>query len=453
MQRISVFGLGKVGHVLAICLADAGHTVIGVDPNEKLVNEINSGTFHSFEPGVMSRFKRINNKRFIATTDNEHAVLASDISCIIVPTPSNSLKGFSLRYISKVTDVIGATLKKKNTYHLVVVISTMLPGSSDYFIMPQLQRISGKKIGKNLGFCYNPIFIALGEVVNGLVRPDYLLIGESDNKAGALTLTMHKPLLKKHPPIVRMKPIEAEITKIASNTHETMRVSFANMVCALCSEIPGTNVDTITSALSHRMGKRFFKGATPYGGPCWPRDNLALAALMDALALSNTLPKAVDLYNTQYAKYIFHRVLKMTQKGTTVGILGLAYKPGTPNVDGSFGLNVAKQLIAKGRKVIVWDPLAMEETHRILTDKVVYATSGNNCLQEARTIIIAIPMREFGQLNWTLVKNRPVLDCWRCLSKKQIALLKKYQSLGQKNTSKSTLRDKVGFDRLIALTR
>jgi len=125
--------------------------------------------------------------------------------------------------------------------------------------------------GPGLGYCYNPSFIALGEVVKGIEQPDYLLIGEADKHAGDTILSIHESVVKTPLPVARMRPVEAEIAKVASNTHETMRVSFANMLFSVCSEVPGADVDRVTEALAHRMGRRFFKGAVPYGGPCWPR--------------------------------------------------------------------------------------------------------------------------------------------------------------------------------------
>lgn len=453
MQRISVFGLGRVGHVLAICLADIGHQVIGVDVNRQLLEDIHTGRFHSFEPGVMTRLKRVNRKRFTITDDSEMAVRKSDISCIIVPTPSNTLGGYSLRYVVNVIKVIGSVLKKKKGYHLVVVVSTMLPGSSDHIVIPLLEDVSGRTVGRKLGYCYNPVFIALGEVVSGLIKPDFLLIGDTDKKAGDLTLAMHIALIKKMPPIVRMRPIEAEITKLASNVHETIRVSFANMLCALCAEIPGTNVDTVTGALAHRMGKRFFKGAVPYGGPCWPSDNLALAALMDAVGVSSIIPKMIDQFNEEYAKYILHCVLDITKPGMKVGILGLAYKAGTPFTDRSFGVDLARWLVDKGRKVIVWDPLAMKEAHLVLADTVDYATSGNQCLQLADAIVIVNVMEELERLNWTIVSNRPVLDCWGCLSKEQATKLSDYRPLGRHSQGRHGLLGKISLNRLRLLTK
>src|SRR5581483_1469627 len=139
---------------------------------------------------------------------------------------------------------------------------------------------AGRRIGDRLGYCYNPSFIAQGEVLKGFLAPDYILIGEADEASGTTIAAIHRRIVDNDAPVTRLTPTEAELTKIASNTHETMRVAFANMLLALCNEVPEANVDRVTEALTYRLGRRFFKGAVPYGGPCWPRDNRALASFM-----------------------------------------------------------------------------------------------------------------------------------------------------------------------------
>src|SRR5262249_25189008 len=180
---------------------------------------------------------------------------------------------------------------------------------------------------------------------------------EADQGSGDAIARIHRRLTINNSPIVRMSPLEAEITKIASNTHETMRVAFANLLVALCNELPNANIDHITNTLAHRVGRRFFKGAVPYGGPCWPRDNKALTAFMDVIGVPSTLPNAVSLANVQHGRYVLRQVLRYARRGSRVGLLGLAYKPGTSMIDHSFGIDLAGWLATEGRSVVGWDPL------------------------------------------------------------------------------------------------
>lgn len=429
-MKISVFGLGKVGLTLSSCLAAAGHDVIGVDISERLVDALNDGSLKTGEPGVQERLDRTAGKSLTATLSVEDAVRDSDLSFLIVPTPSNTLGGFSIQYVLNACHQIGEALRTKSGDHVVALVSTVLPGSSDHAIIPALEAASGRRIGSGLGYCYNPSFIALGEITRGIEQPDYLLIGESDPASGALVLEAHRAMVPAGTPIARMKPVEAEITKLASNTHETMRVSFANMLLSVCSEIPGANVDRITGALTHRMGKRFFKGAVPYGGPCWPRDNEALSVFMDMIGVPSRMPRNVDLFNEEHGRFILGKVLGLAPAGSTVGIVGMAYKPGTDVIERAYGVDLARWLVAERRSVVAWDPLALGASRTALTSGVSFAENAAGCLSASEVIVIVNPLPQLAEIDWSLAGDKIVIDCWRALSPEQAGRIGRYVGLG-----------------------
>lgn len=430
-MQISVFGLGKVGVTLAACLAAAGHEVTGVDPARDRVEALRDGTFETSEPGVMERLRR-GAEHLEFTIDPTEAVLGSRLSFVIVPTPSNTLGGFSLRYVLQVCDEIGAALRQKKDRHTVAIVSTVLPGSSEHAILPRLEEASGLELGERLGFCYNPSFIALGEVVRGLEEPDYLLVGEADAASGDAVLEASEGLVRNGAPAARMTLAEAEITKLASNTHETLRVSFANMLLEVCSEVPGADVDRVTTALSHRIGSRFLRGAAPYGGPCWPRDNDALAAFLDFARVSSRLPREVHLFNEEHGRYLLYKVLAHSSPGDTVGILGLSYKPRTPVVDHAFGLELARWLVRERREVIGWDPLAREQAERMLADPAFRCVDeAQECLRRSRTVVLANSLPEIADLDWSAVRDGTVVDCWRCLPEAARDEVGTYVPMGQ----------------------
>lgn len=447
-MQISVFGLGKVGVTLSSCLSAAGNKVIGVDVSSSLVDSLNCGQFQTQEPGVKERLDRTPSGGFTATIDPRRAVCESELSFVIVPTPSNTLGGFSLKSVFHACDEIGAALKSKSGAHTVAIVSTVMPGSSDTRIIPRLEEASGRKIGHGLGYCYNPSFIALGEIVKGIEQPDYLLIGEKDRQSGEIVLAAHQSMMRDGSPIARMSPVEAEITKIASNTHETMRVSFANMLFSICSEVPGANVDRITEALAHRMGKRFFKGAVPYGGPCWPRDNVALTAFMDAIGTPSRLPQSVDLFNSEHGRYVLRKILSLSRADQRVGILGLAYKPGTPSIDRSFAIDLAAWLAQEGRRVSAWDPLAIPEARRALGDGVRFTDSAEECLRESKLAVVVNPLKELKDIDWSAAAATTVVDCWRCLPPEAVGRVARYVPLGQgpDDDVAAWVRRKVGDD-------
>ena len=431
MSNVSIFGLGKVGYTLAACLGGAGHNVVGCDPLVEIVDAINARRHATSEPSVGERVAQLDQSRLRATTLAEDAVLNSDSSIVIVPTPSNVLGGFSLKYVLRVCNEIGAALRRKNNEHVISIASTVLPGASEHAIIPALEAASGRRIGDGLGYCYNPSFIALGEVVKGMETPDYALIGEADKASGDRLEALHRSMIRNDAPVVRMKLIEAEISKIACNTHETMRVSFANMLFSLCAEVPGADVDKITGALSYRMGQRFFKGAVPYGGPCWPRDNRALAVFMDAVGVPSLMPRTIDQINAEHGQYLLRKVLSETKADETVGLLGLSYKPGTPVIERSFGVDLAGWLAAEGRAVIGWDPLATAEARKVLGDAITYAPNAEDCLRRSRVAIVINPMKEFAAIDWSAAAATRVLDPWRCLPQAAVQKIGTYVALGQ----------------------
>jgi UDPglucose 6-dehydrogenase len=427
---VSVVGLGKVGVSLASCLVRAGHTVIGVDVDGNIVESLNNGRFDTPEPGVVERLSDASPDLFTATRDLTRAVSDADTTFIVVPTPSNTLGGFSLRFVLAACDEIGAAMRLKQSRHTVAVVSTMLPGSSDMLVIPRLEQASGKYVKRDFGYAYNPSFIALGEVVNDIERPDYVLIGESDAQTGDTILEIHSSMVITKSPIARMSPVEAEITKIASNAHETMRVSFANMLLSICSEVPRANVDRITNALAHRMGPRFFKGAVPYGGPCWPRDNQAFSAFIDVVGTPSVLPRAVDAFNDEHGSYVLGKILALTNAGDTVGLLGLTYKPGAPVVERSFGIDLAGWLVQEGRQVIGWDPMAMSQARRVLGDRIMFSETAEDCIRASSLSVITIPLAELEKIDWSVAGATTLLDCWRCAPVDAAERASRYVALG-----------------------
>lgn len=435
MASVSVFGLGKIGFTLAACLAAAGNRVLGYDVVSSVVTAINSGSYKNGEPGVDDRLHDAEPDALTATNDADRAVWETDITMIVVPTPSNVLGGYSLRFVLDACRRIGEAIRKKDGHHTVALVSTVLPGASDEEIIPALQSASGRKVGSGLSYCYNPSFIALGEVVRGFEQPDYVLIGEADTAAGDALAAVHRSIVKTDVPIERISPIEAEIAKIACNTHETMRVAFANMLFAVCSEIPNANVDRITGALGYRMGQRFFKGAVPYGGPCWPRDNRALAVFMDAVGVPSIVPRTIDASNAEHGLYVLRKVLEQASRDDVVGLLGIAYKPGTSVVEASFGIDLAAWLTRDGRRVVAWDPLALDEARKELGERVLYARSAEECLSKSRIVVIINPMKELAKIDWRAGSKATIMDPWRCLSEDAMRSVGTYIPMGRGTAS------------------
>ena len=453
MQTISIVGLGKLGSPFLATCASRGFNVIGIDVNDHLIKLINQGKAPVDEPGLEQLIAK-NRRKIKATSDYNEAINNSDITFIIVPTPSTKNGAFSNRYVVSAVQKIGKVLAKKDKFHLVVVTSTIMPKSMDIEIIPALKKASGKRLNRDFGICYNPEFIALGSVIDNLLNPDVVLIGESGEKSGEILESFYRKFCTNKPPIVRMNLVNAEIAKIALNSYITTKISFANTLAQMCEKVPGGDVDEVTKALGldSRIGKKYLKGALPYGGPCFPRDNRAFSFFAKKVGTKAPIASATDLVNENIAHQIVKKIDKIgvnkqsfstnkqsfsTNKNCKIAILGLAYKPDTDVAEESAGVKIANLLSRKNAKVYVWDPKAMAKARELLSPKVLLARSLRDCLSQSDIIIIATPWPEFKSIkpgDLATSDKRPfLLDCWRILDRLKYDKVAFYQTVGMGN--------------------
>ncbi len=418
-MKIAVIGLGKLGTPLAVVLASKGHHVIGVDRNPAVVAQINERRSPVEEPQVSERLAMAGD-RLRATTSFQEAIDGSEIAFVIVPTPSGADGVFSNRFVLDAVEHIGAALRNSKSYYVVNITSTVMPGSTGGEILRALERSSGRVVGENLGLTYNPEFIALGSVVRDLLKPDMLLIGESDVAAGDALLATYAMTLDNDPPVQRMNWVNAEIAKIAVNTYVTTKISYANMIAEICDRLPGADVDAVTSALGRdsRIGPKYLKGALGYGGPCFPRDNVALAALARGLGLTADVAVATDTVNRRQSQRVVDIVHRLKPSGA-VAVLGMAYKPDTPVVEESQGVDIARKLADLGYKVLIHDPLALTSAATILGDAVEQRAGIAEAIADAEIVVVATPAPEILGVSPELYarqgRRKVVIDCWRGL--------------------------------------
>jgi UDPglucose 6-dehydrogenase len=422
-ETVSVIGLGKLGGPLAACLAVKGLDVIGVDVNPKKVEAIRRGEAPVPEPGL-AELVRLAGCRLKATQNIGAAVLDSQVTFIVVPTPSEPEGGFSLRYVVAACEAIGQGLAGKDSFHLVVLTSTVMPGSTGGPVRETLERSSRRRCGLDFGLCYSPEFIALGSVVRDFLNPDFVLIGESDARSGELLTGLYQRVCENSPPVARMNFVNAELAKLAVNTFVTTKISFANMLARICERIPGADVDAVTGAigLDSRIGRKYLKGAVSYGGPCFPRDNLALIALARQVGAPADIAEATHRLNQSQIRWLADIAQKYLQKNGTVAILGLTYKPNTDVVEESVGLLLARELATRGIPVRAYDPVGNGNADRALADwkeKVQLAETAEGCIAYGDVVILATPWPQFLRLpNHVWIRFGPprvVIDCWRAL--------------------------------------
>jgi UDPglucose 6-dehydrogenase len=420
---------------MAAVMAHKGHTVMGVDLDAATVEAVNAGKAPVNEPGL-GEMIHLNHERLTASTEYEDAILSTEVTFIIVPTPSDPDGRFTMRYALAAAEKIGAALRKKKDWHLVVLSATVMPGSTGGVMLPALERHSGKKCGPDFGLCYNPEFIALGSVIRDMLNPDMILIGESDPRSGAILEEFYGGVCESGPRIRRMNYVNAELTKLSVNTFVTTKISYANMLAEVCETVPGADVDVVTTAIGSdsRIGPKYLKGALGYGGPCFPRDNEAFSALARANGVPALLAEATDQLNRRQVPRLAELILSNLPPGGTAGIMGLSYKANTPVIERSQGLALAKYVAEQGVPVVVYDPEAMENAKLELPDSVAYASSLAECAHAADVLAITTPWAEFRSLEPAHLKPgepRPVvLDCWRLLSRKAFQEAATYLTLG-----------------------
>lgn len=437
MEAISVIGLGKLGLCMAACFARKGYPVIGVDVKQQIIEAVNHGKSPIYEPGLTQLMEE-HRERLQATEDYGYAIQHSDVTFIVVPTPSNEDGAFSIQLVEQATRHIALALKKKAAFHVVVVTSTVLPGITAGVIKPLIQEISGKRCSSDFGLCYNPEFIALGSVIRDFTAPDVVLIGESDEKSGELLSEVYRRVCDNHPSIVRTTLHNAELAKISLNAFVTMKISFANTIAELCEGMPGGDADVISQVLGHdsRIGRKYLGGGLGYGGPCFPRDNRAFVSLARSQGKRGPLAEATDEINRGQTG----RILQLVRDwlgglmGKHIAILGLAYKQDTNIVEESAAIHIAQALLREGASLSVYDPAALGNARQVLGDSVKYATSAEDCLKDTELCILATLWKEFESIQpETFRRNmkRPrILDCWRALDRKGFSQGLDYLAIG-----------------------
>jgi UDPglucose 6-dehydrogenase len=420
IQDVSVVGLGKLGASMLAGMASRGFNVIGVDISENAVRAVNEGRAPVQETGLHEMISTYRDN-LRATTSHEEAVLCSDVSFVIVPTPSDSRGAFELQYAKYAFEQLGKALAKKDSYHVIALTSTVIPGATRHGLLPVLETTSGKTCGTDFGLCYSPEFIALGSVIRDFLNPDFCLVGQFDERAGDVLEEVDRRICEKEPVVHRMSIENAEIAKIALNSYVTMKISFANTLADICERIPGGDVDVVSDALGAdtRIGRKYLTGGLGFGGPCFPRDNVALGFLCEQVGADGTLLAANHGYNESLTTRVTRKIAPLLQRGQTAAVLGLSYKPLSHVVEESQGVALALAMAEAGMRVIGYDPLASEGARGAFRDKALVAESIDAALADAAIIVVTTPDAPFRALKAQDLlgakQSVTVVDCWRCL--------------------------------------
>lgn len=426
-MKISVFGLGYVGTVSAGCLAHDGHEVIGVDPVRTKVDLINKGQSPIIEADIIEIIgSTVKARRLRATDDQNEAIRETELSFVCVGTPSQTNGNLDLRYVRRVCELIGQTLKSKSTRHTIVIRSTILPGTMRQIVIPVLEEYSGKKAGVDFGVCNNPEFLREGSAVRDFNAPPKTVIGELDRASGDLLASLYAKL---DAPLIRTDIEIAEMVKYVDNSWHALKIGFANEIGNLCKSL---SID------AHEVMKIFcqdkklnISGAYllpgfAFGGSCLPKDLRAL--LYKAKTSDLQLPILTAILPSNEMQVSRGLELIMGKGHKKIGILGFSFKAGTDDLRESPMIEVIERLLGKGFDLCIYDRNVQIASlvganrdfilNRIPHISKLMAENIDSVLKHAQTIVIGNKDPEFQSVPERLQSDQCLVDFVRITNRR-----------------------------------
>jgi UDPglucose 6-dehydrogenase len=423
--QVCVVGLGKLGLPLATCLSAAGHDVVGADLRSSVVEQVNSGVLAQLgttrDSTDREAWERANNSGipvnepglrellgaypFKATTDIAGAAELSEVAFVVVPTPSSPDDRFDPSAVAAAAHAVGRGFARgTHDYPVLVIVSTVMPGHTDHVIAPTL-KAAGLRIGETVGLVYSPEFIALGSVVSDLHTPAQVLVGASDDRAAAVAMECYRQLHRRAQHLTTFQRLtirEAEVAKMAVNAYLCTKISFANALGAVCAR-EGADPAAVARVVGAdpRIGLAYLGPGAPYGGPCLGRDARAFATLGAPSLMGDVRGVNEALHDWLYATV--RALAQPADHPPTVGILGVAFKPGTPVVDDSAGSVLAAGLRAAGVPVVVHDPLASTPMDAARAERIEQATW-------CKVVAVCTPHPEYRHLSPQ--RGQTFVDLW-----------------------------------------
>lgn len=353
-MKVSVFGLGYVGSVSAASFAADGHTVVGVDVNADKVASLNQGRSPIVEKGLEELIRdNAANGRLRATTSTADAIRETELSLICVGTPSRRNGSLDLMYLERVAEQIGEALKDKDAYHVVVVRSTVLPGTTHDVVIPALERTAGKKYGTGFGVTVNPEFLREGTAIHDFRNPPLTLVGHNYQSDAEPTKALYA---KVDAPIETTTIRTAEMMKYASNTWHALKVTFANEIGNVCKRVGIDShevMDIFCKDHKLNLSSYYMKPGFAFGGSCLPKDVRALQYRAKEVDLDMPVIQAILGSNQLQIQHAIDEIVETGKK--RVGLLGFSFKAGTDDLRESPIVILAEALLGKGFHLCIYD--------------------------------------------------------------------------------------------------
>jgi len=433
-MEIAIIGTGYVGLVTA-SLANFGHKIYCVDRSEDKVDMINKGISPIYEPGLDGILKKNLKEGSLKATLDYAVIDDSDVVFICVGTPSKEDGSIDLSQIKSASAGIGKRLKKTDKYKVVVVKSTVIPGTTKDVVIPILESESGKKVGKDFGVCMSPEFLKEGSGVHDFLNPDKIVIGSYDKKSSSYLVDVYGSFNKNIPRILTGLTT-AEMIKYAQNAALASRVSFINEIANICEKF-SVDVNEVAHAIGtdKRIGPLFLRAGVGFGGSCFPKDVKALLATSRSVGIEPILIRTVLEVNKKQPQRMIELAKEVIGdlKNKTVSVLGLAFKPNTDDMREAPSIIIINSLLKDGAKIKLYDPQAMNNAKRIFNDSVEYSSSKEECVKNTDLCMLVTEWEEFKKLDLSSIKC-PIIDGRRILDPKEVkkhGLI--YKGIGWKN--------------------
>ena len=406
-MRIAVVGTGYVGLVSGTCLAETGVTVTCVDVDASKIDKLNQGGIPIYEPGLAELvIKNRANERLFFTTSLKEALVDADAVFIAVGTPPDEDGSADLSYVIGVAHEIGCLIEE---YVVVVTKSTVPVGTNRKVKLAVQEELDKRGVEVVFDVASNPEFLKEGDAVNDFMRPDRVVIGVESARAEKVMERLYHAFVLNNTPIYFMDIPSAEMTKYAANSMLATRISFMNDMANLC-ELVGADINMVRKGIGtdSRIGKKFLYAGCGYGGSCFPKDVKALIKTAEQNGYEMQVLKAVENVNEKQKSILFDKFMKHFNgkvKGKTVAMWGLAFKPETDDMREAPALVLIDLLLNAGVSVKVYDPIAMDECHRRIGDKVIYCKDMYEATVDADTLMLVTEWKEFRVPSWSVLKK------------------------------------------------
>ena len=410
-MNVSIVGSGYVGTTIAACLADIGHDVVNVEIDDEIVATINAGEAPIHESGLEQRIADHAGTNLRATTDYD-AVRDTDVTFLCLPTPQSESGSLDLAIMRAGAESLGRALADKDSEHLVVVKSTVLPGTTEDVVGPILEAESGTEIGDGLELAMNPEFLRMGTAVEDFLEPDKVVLGTASEGAAATLRELYAPILaREETDLVETEIREAELIKYANNAFLASKVSLVNELGNIAREYDADAYEVLEAVgLDDRVSERFMRSGLGWGGSCFPKDVNALRAGAREQGYDPELLDATVAVNDEQPRRLVALLEEhVALEGARIAVLGLSFKPGTDDVRKSRALDVIEQLRDRGAEIVAYDPVAIENVRPDFPE-IEYAESAESALEGAGGAVVATDWPEFDDLSFEGMARSVVVD-------------------------------------------